>query len=165
VLPACLADILIHHSHLKGVVDETLHCEIRVSLVIPDTRKVRLANGKSRLRILTHDANDLRRHAHVKMKKSGSVDGLVGGVTRASGVERFYIPMMTIGPYTLENVIMMVPAEGRKRPLAEGHRRGWDRDPRRTARTVSLDSMCSSISVFIHSLSCYISRVAEPNWR
>ena len=114
----------------------------------------------SRLRILTHDAIDLKKHANVKMKKSGgvlqpmvrvnlndehklwlmldtgnntgifmprsvavrrgwmekygSVDGLVGGVTKASNVQRFNIPTMTIGPFTLENVIMMVPGEGEK---------------------------------------------------
>lgn len=114
----------------------------------------------SRLRILTHDAIDLKKHANVKMKKSGgiaqpmvrvnlndehklwlmldtgnntgifmprsvavrrgwmekygAVDGLVGGVTKASSVERFNIPTMTVGPFTLENVIMMVPAEGEK---------------------------------------------------
>ncbi len=115
---------------------------------------------KSRLRILTHDAIDLKKHANVKMKKAGgnaqpmvkvnlndeyklwlmldtgnntgilmprsvavrrgwmekygSVQGLVGGVTKASSVERFNIPTMTLGPFTLENVIMMVPGEGEK---------------------------------------------------
>jgi hypothetical protein len=53
------------------------------------------------------------------MEQYGSVDRLVGGVTKASTVERFNIPSMTIGPFTLENVVMMVPREGQKTTIGK----------------------------------------------
>lgn len=42
----------------------------------------------------------------------GTVDIPVGGVTRVASNEAFNLPRITIGPFTLENVIVMVPGEG-----------------------------------------------------
>ncbi len=113
---------------------------------------------KSRLRIISQDAINLKDVANVKMKKSGGIsqpmvkvelndeykawlmldtgnntgifmprkpavrygwlekygtaDVRVAGVTRVSTNQWFNLPTMTIGPFTLENVIAMVPAEG-----------------------------------------------------
>lgn len=47
-------------------------------------------------------------------EKYRSSDVLVAGVNKIGTIESFNIPSMTIGPFTLENVIVMVPAEGEK---------------------------------------------------
>ena len=62
---------------------------------INGVRKVRLVNG-------------------LDIEMFGAADGLVSVVTKVSSVQRFNNPTMTIGPFTLENVIVMVPGEGEK---------------------------------------------------
>jgi len=43
-----------------------------------------------------------------------SHESRVAGVGRVASTERFYLPTVEIGPFTLENVIVAVPAEGEK---------------------------------------------------
>jgi hypothetical protein len=57
---------------------------------------------------------------HNWMEEFGAADSLVSGVTKVSSVQRFNIPTMTIGPFTLENVIVMVPGEGEKTTVGKG---------------------------------------------
>lgn len=122
----------------------------------------------SQLRIITHDALNLRKSGNVRMKKSsgsrqpivkvnmnneadlwltldtgnstglliprrsasrfnwmdkyGTVTSQVRGVTKVANVERFNIPEVTIGPFTLENVIVIVPSEGEKTNVGRASR-------------------------------------------
>ncbi len=48
------------------------------------------------------------------LEEFGTADIRVGGVTKVSENEAFNLPKLTIGPFTLENVIVMVPGEGNK---------------------------------------------------
>ena len=41
-------------------------------------------------------------------------EGMASGIGRTAATERFYMPTVTIGPFTLENVIATVPAKGEK---------------------------------------------------
>jgi hypothetical protein len=51
---------------------------------------------------------------HGWLEKFGTTDLRVIGVTKVSTNQFFNLPTMTIGPFTLENIIAMVPAEGNK---------------------------------------------------
>ncbi len=46
------------------------------------------------------------------MDKYGTEDSQLAGVNEVADVERFNVPEITLGPFTLENVIVIVPAEG-----------------------------------------------------
>ena len=48
------------------------------------------------------------------LDRYGTAQSLVAGVTKVSANDTFNLPTMNIGPFTLENVIVMVPAEGNK---------------------------------------------------
>lgn len=48
-----------------------------------------------------------------------SADVKVAGVTKVATIESFNIPKMMIGPFTLENVIVMVPAAGEKTTVGQ----------------------------------------------
>ena len=46
------------------------------------------------------------------LEKYGTADVRIAGATKVSTSQSFNLPKMTIGPFTLENVIALVPAEG-----------------------------------------------------
>ncbi len=48
------------------------------------------------------------------LAKYGTTEALLAGVTKSTGVERFNLPELTLGPIVLENVIVIVPAEGER---------------------------------------------------
>ena len=52
-------------------------------------------------------------------EKYRSNDVVVAGVNKIGIIESFNIPTMTIGPFTLENVIVMVPAKGEKATVGQ----------------------------------------------
>jgi len=54
------------------------------------------------------------------LKEYETDDVLVAGVTKVSANESFNLPKMTIGPFTLENVNVIVPAAGNKTNVGKG---------------------------------------------
>lgn len=58
------------------------------------------------------------------LERFATVEGRIRGVNKAAGSERLNLPLMTLGPFTLENVMVTVQAEGETTNVGQGQGMG-----------------------------------------